>query len=192
MAVMTEKQPKQGRQTVTTTAKPLTQIGASSSAAITFAKQNDVWRATDGAAWDLSSVAAGYIAKTATGWKGRIKTVNNAGNYVGLYHWEYDGAFKDQRAAAQPSDGDVVTIHKMEMCDRLIVDALDANTNDIYLGMDSTVTADGANPGHPIAASASQPNHRLVIEAGIGKHIDLTEVYVIVASGTEGLSWIGS
>lgn len=192
MPVMTDKQPRQGRQTVGTTAKPLTQIGASSSAAITFAKQSDVWRATDGAAWDLSSVAAGYIVKTAAGWKGRIKAVNNAGNYVDLYHWEYAGAFKDQRAAAQPSDGDVVTVHKMEMCDRLIVDALDANTNTIYLGLDSTVTADGANPGHPIAAAAGQPNHRLVIEAGIGKHIDLTEVYVIVASGTEGLSWIGS
>jgi hypothetical protein len=192
MPAIKDKQPRQGRQEVTTTAKPITQIGLASSAATTFTKTNLVSRVTDGAAWNLANVEVDMLAKTSGGWFGRITAVNNGANYVEVEHWQPKGQTGHKRSAQTPDDGETVVIHKMELCQRLIVDALDANTNAIFLGFASDVTASGAKIGQPIAAGATQPNHRLVIEAGLHETIDLTEVYVIVAIGTEDLAWLGS
>jgi hypothetical protein len=79
----------------------------------------------------------------------------------------------------------------MEACNRVVIDALDANSNDVFLGFASDVTVAGAKAGQPIAAAAGQPNHRLVLELGLGRYIDLINVYVIVAAGTEELAWVG-
>lgn len=191
MPVYPSKQPIQGRQSVTTTAKPLTQIGLASSAATTFTTTGDTVRVTDGAVWDLSNVEVNMVAVTSGGWRGRITAVSNVGNYIDVHLWQYTGRQGDKRAAAGPADGETVVIHKMEACERVVIDALDANTLDVFLGFASDVAASGAKAGHPIAAAAGQTNHRLVLELGLGKYIDLTEVYVIVASGTEDLAWVG-
>lgn len=191
MPVYPSKQPIQGRQSVTATAKPLTQIGLPSSVATTFTTTGDVVRVTDGAAWDLSNVEVDMVAVTSGGWRGRLRAVNNAGNYIDVYLWQYTGRQGDLRAAAGPDDGETVVIHKMEGCNRVVIDALDANANDVFVGFASDVAASGAKAGHPVAAPAGQPNHRLVLELGLGRHIDLINVYVIVAAATEEVAWVG-
>lgn len=191
MPVSPSKQPIQGRQSVTATAKPLTQIGLASSGATTFTTTGDTVRVTDGAAWDLSNVEVDMVAVSSAGWRGRVRAVNNVGNYIDVYLWQYTGRQGDMRAAAGPDDGETVVIHKMEACNRVVIDALDANSNDVFLGFASDVTASGAKAGQPIAAAPGQPNHRLVLELGLGRHIDLIHVYVIVAAGTEEVAWVG-
>lgn len=189
--VTTDKQPKQGKQTVTATAKPLTQIGSNSSGNTTFSQQADSWRITDGSAWDLSDVEVDFVAKTSGGWKGRITAVNDGSNYVEVRQFQRYGTNIPQQAAKQPVDGEVVTIHKMEVCEHLILDADDANTVDIFMGFDSDVAISGDHEGHPIAAASGQPNHRVILENGLGDYIDLLSVYVITSTSAV-LHWIGS
>ncbi len=191
MPVYPSKDPIQGRQTVTTTAKPLTQIGLASSGATTFTTTGPTVRVTDGAAWDLSNVEVNMVAVTSGGWRGRITAVNDGGDYIDVHLWKDAGRHGQRRAAEGPADGETVVIHKMEVCERVIIDALDANTLDVFLGFANDVTASGAKAGQPIAATATQENHRLTLLAGLGMYIDLTGVYVIVAAGTEGLAWVG-
>lgn len=183
--------PRQGRTAVTNTARPLTQVGSPSSAGTTFTKTS----VTDSAAWDLSAVAVGMIIKTSDGFRGSITGVNDGTNTITCEGgWISAGGRSGRGLAAQiPADGAIVRVHKMESCELLIVDALDENTLDVYLGFSSSVSADpaSANVGHEIAASVGQVNHRLVMEARMSKEFDLTEFWVIVASGTEYVCWIG-
>ena len=192
MPAIKEKQPRQGRTEVTTTAKPITQIGAASSGATTYTKTNQVPRVTDGAAWDLSDVAVDMLAVTSGGWRGRIVAVNDGADYIEVEHWQPKGQTGSSRASQGPADTETITIHKMEICKYLLVDAVDANSADVYIGFSSSVTASGADIGHPIAAPNTQPNHRYNLPAGLHEWIDLVEVYVIVAAGTEEVAWVGS
>lgn len=175
--------PAQGVQTVTTSAKPLTQI-TKSSVNTTFTKT----RATDGSAWDLSNAEVGYLAKIGD-FRGIVSAVDDAGNYVDVQQWYYRGNSLQAQAERVPTAGDQVEIHKCDGCKEVILDADDGNSASIFVGFDENVTVSGATAGHPIASTATQPNHRLVLEIGVTPIIDLTSVYVIAAS-TQTLHWV--
>ncbi|MHC4891467.1 MAG: hypothetical protein ACYTEO_18595, partial [Planctomycetota bacterium] len=77
-----------------------------SSAATTFAARSSpggTFRVTDGAAWDLTNAAIGYVAKTSDGFRGLITAVNNAGNYIEVKNWTRDG-MNDPRSLILPVD----------------------------------------------------------------------------------------
>ena len=175
-------QPRQGRSQVTTSARPITQIGASS-ANTTFTATTVV----SSSAWDLSGVTAntGQIVSTSGGWKGEIVDVDDSTDTITVRAWVKDGP-GDKRAAALPADGETAIIHVAAHCGSLIIDAIEANTADVFVGFSSTVTT---ATGHPISSTAANPNARLRLEAKEGKLIDLAEVYVIAAS-TQNISWI--
>jgi hypothetical protein len=181
--------PRQGRTAVTTTAKPVTQIGSPSSGNTTFSKTTVV----DGSAWDLSNVAEGYIITTSDGFRASITGVNNGANTLTVEGgWVSEGRSGRGLAELIPADGATVRVHKMEWCSRLLLDAIDENTADIFLGFSSSVSINpaSADVGHEIAASAAQGNHRMILEPAMASELDLTEVWVIAAS-TQNLAWIG-
>ena len=175
-------QPRTGRTAVTTSAKPITQIGATKSD--TTFTASTVAAAT---AWDLSAVSAdaGYVVTTSGGWRGEIIGVDDAGDTLTVTAWVRAGG-GDRRAAALPADGETVTIHRVDHCRGLIIDAIEANTADVFVGFSSSVTV---NDGHPISATAANPNSRLMLEALSTEFLDVTKIYIIAAS-TQNISWI--
>jgi hypothetical protein len=183
--------PRQGRTAVNTTAKPITQVGEVSSGNTTFSKTSVV----DGSAWDLSDVQAGYVMKTSDGFLAMISSVDDANDTLNCQQgWVAPGGRSGRGLAALiPGDGATVRVHKMAACGSLLIDALDENTVDIYLGFSSSVSYNpaSADVGHEIAATASQGNHRLVIEPQMTDELDLTEVWVICNGSSQYVCWIG-
>ncbi len=184
--------PRQGRTVVGTTAKPITQIDDVSSGNTTFTKTS----VTDGdLAWALLNVEEGYVMKTSDGFLAMISSVDDDTDTLYCQQgWIAPGG-RSGRGLAEliPSDGATVRIHKMAACGRLIIDALDENSVDIYLGFSSSVSFNPASTdvGHEIAASATQGNHRLVIQPEMTGELDLTEVWVICNGSIQYVCWIG-
>jgi hypothetical protein len=175
-------QPRQGRTQVTTSAKPITQVGASS-ANTTFTATTVV----SSSAWDLSAVEAnkGYVVTTSGGWKGEITGVDDAADTITVRAWVKDGP-GDTRAAALPAAGETAIIHKAAHCQKLIIDAIEANTAVIDIGFSSSVTS---GTGHPLSSTAENPNSRIILEAQPKKLLDLTQTYAIAGS-TQNIAWI--
>lgn len=183
--------PKQGRQAVTTTARPITQIGSRSSVNTTFTAKT----VTDASAWDLSNVAQGFVITTSDGYRAKITGVDNANNTLTCESGWADAGGRSGRGLAvnMPAAGARVTVHKMEACGKLLVDALDTNSGAVFLGFDSSVSSDPSSPnvGHEIAASPTQPNHRLIVDPTAKDELDLTQVFVICAA-SQVVCWIGT
>lgn len=181
-------EPEVGRTTVGTTAKPITQVGNVSSSNTTFTINS----VTDGTAWDLSAVEAGMLIKTSDGFRAIIKSVDDSTDTITITEdtgWA-KGTAPIIRGGGKPSDGATVRIHARGAAQSMIVDALDTNTADVFLGTDNTVTVSGgANPGHPISYQPTYPNHRVTIEAP--KQMDLTELWLIAASAQE-VAWLAT
>lgn len=186
-------QPTQGRQSITATAKPITQI-TTTSGTPTYTSN----RVTDSVAWDLSNVEVGYVAEATDSnqiYTGVITEINDGNNYVVIQGWIRGGVRSSRGSSLAPSDGTTCIIHKIDKCRRLLIDALDDNSNSVFVGFTSSVAISGANAGHPIPKTATQPNHRLVIEmganvvTGIDEYLDLKRTYVIGTGGDE-ISWI--
>ena len=175
-------QPRQGRTQITTSAKPITQIGASS-ANTTFTTTTVV----SSSAWDLSDVEAnqGYVVTTSGGWKGEIVGVNDGTDTITVRAWVKDGP-GDSRAAAVPAAGETAIIHKAAHCQKVIIDAVEANTAVVDVGFSSGVTS---GTGHPLSATAGNPNSRLILEARPKKLLDLTQIYAIAGS-TQNIAWL--
>jgi hypothetical protein len=186
--ISVNKQPVNGRQTVTTSAKRLTQI-VQSIGATTFTKSTVV----DAGGWSLTNVQAGNIIQViqADGdeYRGIVQSKDAGTSTITVQGWKRGGVSGRARAEMKPTDGRAAYVLKVDRCKKLLVDALDANSADIYLGFDENVTISGANAGHPIAAIATQPNHRLPVEADLQEYIDLANVFVIAGS-SQGLSYI--
>lgn len=186
--ISVDKQPVNGRQAVTTAAKRLTQIVESVGSP---AYQLDT--VTDPGGWTLTNVAAGMVVQVleANGeeYRGLVKSVDAGNNEITVQGWKKGGISGRARAAMKPTDGRTAYVLKVDHCKNLLVDALDANSADVFLGFSNDVTISGANAGHPIAAVASQPNHRLTVEADLQEYIDLANVFVIAASG-QNVSYI--
>jgi len=84
-----------------------------------------------------------------------------------------------------PAAGETVIIHKAAHCQKLIIDAVEANSAVIDIGFNSSV-ASGA--GHPLSATAGNPNSRIILEAQPKKVLDLTQIYAIAGS-TQNIAW---
>jgi len=184
MTVTVHKQPLNGRASVTTSAELLTQI-VKSGTNTTFTNRQVI----DGDGWDLSNVAAGHTLKVIDGddeYRAQIDSVDNGSDTITIKGWTKGGISGAKLATMKPTDGVRVYVLKTDRCKNLIVDALDANTADAFLGFESTVTV---ATGHPIAYGAAQANHRLTLEAGLAEVIDLGNTWVIAGSAQE-LSWI--
>lgn len=190
MAATQKKQPVNGRRAVTATATPIAQM-AKTSGSPTYT----VGRVTDSGAWDLSNVENGMIVEVNDSVQnvlffGVINNVVNVSNYVEVQGWIIGGVSGQRKAAAKPTDGQTAIIHKLDKCVKLLIDALDANSADTFIGFADDVTiGSGAKPGHPVSSVAAQPNARLVVEAGLSDYIDLTRTYVVGTVGNH-LSWI--
>lgn len=177
-------QPRHGRKQVTTSVQPITQV--STAKTDTTFTVSTVVAAT---AWDLSGVTAntGHVVTTSGGWRGEISGVDDANDTLTVRAW-VRGKPGDRRAATVPADGETATIHVVDHCQQLLIDAIEANTAAVDVGFSSSVTS-GA--GHPISATAANPNSRLVLPVTPDprRPLDVTQVYVIAGS-TQNVSWI--
>lgn len=190
MPATQKNQPVNGRSAVTATATPIAQV-TKTSGSPTYT----VGRVTDSVAWDLSDVKNGMIVEVNDSVQnklffGVINNVVDGSQYVEVQGWITGGVSGQRKADLKPTDGQTAIIHKLDKCVKILIDALDANSSDVFIGFADDVTiGSGAKPGHPVSNVAAQPNARLVVEAGLSKYIDLTRTYVI---GTPGnyLSWI--
>jgi hypothetical protein len=181
-------QPINGRQAAGASAILLTQI-VESAGATTFTNRSVV----DAGAWTLTNVSEGNVIKVveANGeeYRGVVSEVDAGNNRLYVQAWKKGGISGQGRAAMVPTAGRTAYVLKTDRCERLLIDALDANTADVFLGFSSSVAVSGADAGHPIAAGVSQPNHRLTIEVDLQRFIDLGNVYIIAASA-QNVSWI--
>jgi hypothetical protein len=161
--ISVNKQPVNGRQTVTTSAKRLTQI-VQSLGSTTFTKNTVV----DAGGWSLTNVQAGNIIQViqADGdeYRGIVQSKDAGTNTITVQGWKRGGVSGRARAEMKPTDGRAAYVLKVDRCKK-------------------------ANAGHPIAAIATQPNHRLPVEADLQEYIDLANVFVIAGS-SQGLSYI--
>lgn len=189
--VSSNTQPVNGRKTSGATASLLTQV--------TSQTTNTVFTASTivRAGWDLSGVSQGMVVKVIDAVSGReyraqIRSVDDGNDEITIRGWRVSGADGIGKAAMVPAAGSDVFVLKTDKCQRLLVDALDANSGDVYIGFEDSVTVDGgANPGHPIASAAAQPNHRFECEVDAPQVIDLANVWVISAA-SQGVSWVAS
>lgn len=183
-----DKQPVNGRQTATATAIRLTQIVQSVGATVYTTDS-----VTDPGAWFLTNVAAGMVVlvEEADGgeYRGLVSEIDAPNNKLTVQGWKRGGVSGRVSATMVPTDGRRAYVLKVDHCKRLLVDALDANLADVFLGFSSDVAIAGVNAGHPIAQGAGQPNHRLPVEADLQEYIDLANVYIIAAS-SQGVSYI--
>lgn len=179
-------QPMNGRRATSSVAVPIAQITTVTGATVFTAV-----RATAPGAWDLSSVEVGYViqvvdAVSGEEYLGNIDSVDDGNDYVEVSGWVKGGARGTKGSSMKPSDGSPVIIHKIDSCKKLLVDALDGNSGDVYIGWESTVTVEGgANPGHPVAYSVGQGNHRVILEAWSDEFINLMRTYVISSAAQE-------
>lgn len=159
--------------------KAITAQGSVSGAGTTFTATT----VTDAAVWDLSTIAAGMVAKTSGGWFGLIKEVDDGSNKLTVVNWELSG-HGDKRAAALPVAGETVQVHRVHKCCRI---TLWGGTNDAYLARNAT-------PATPnwvkLSATAAEQQSKVVLEPKMGKAIDVTEWYGITASGLADVYWV--
>lgn len=183
-------QPMNGRRATSSTAVPIAQVTTITGATVFTAS-----RATAPGAWDLSGVSNGYIIQVVDGvsgeeYLGRIDNVDDGNDFVEVEAWIKGGTKGTKGSTMKPSDGSPIIIHKLDRCMKLLIDALDGNSGDVYIGWESSVTVEaGANPGHPITSEVGQGNHRLILEAWNDEYINLMKTYVISVAAQE-VSWI--
>ena len=153
-SIQNDKGPFTGRTALNaTTATPITAIGDVSGSGTTFTATT----VTDGAAWDLSAIEAGMVAKTSGGWLGLITAVNDGTGTLTVHHWEYRGTLGDPRAAAIPAAGETVQIHRVHKCCRLI---LFNATGILYFAKNATPTAIN---GAMVRQSTANQDHELLL-----------------------------
>lgn len=166
-AVQTGLGPATNQKSIGTTAVPITQVGTTSSANTTFTVTTGV----DGTAWDLSTASAGMIAVTSDGYRGTITVVNDGADTITVGEW----TTKEAGIPGTPVATSTIRIFKVIENSQSYVQALYANTNDVYIGASDVTTANG----FPIA-----PGQVIGVTSPF-----LDEVYAVVASGTETIAW---
>lgn len=188
--ISNQQQPLQWRQSITTSAKPIAQMAATTSGNTTFT----VNTVTDGSAWDLSEVQSGDIvevidATSSEMFLGRVESVDDGNDEVtlqGTTGWFRGEIHGRGLATLKPTAGSNVIIHRLDKAVYLLIDAITSNPGDVYIGFDSTVThGGGANPGHPISNDNGDANFRLELEAGLDRYLDLKRMYVIASASSE-------
>ena len=164
-----------GEQTVTTTPIPLTQIVASS-ANTTFTDTSVV----DGSAWTLSDVHVGEMAISSDGYIGLINSVDDGNDTVGVKWWVDPRGKKGGRGSGvKPTDTSTVSIQRVSWSRLLTITAGAGNNAVVYVGRDGNARA----TDYPLQAGESLPME----EPG---GIDITNVYVLAASGSQTVAWI--
>lgn len=160
--------------------KPITVIGDTSGAGTTFTATT----VTDAAAWDLSAIAAGMVAKTSGEWYGLITAVDDGNDTLTVEKWEYRGNQGDKRAVALPAAGETVTIHRVHKCARLT----------LYGGITAVYFAKNPTPASPnwvtLFTAATEQTSKLILETKMGNSMNLTEWYGITASGNGDVYWV--
>ena len=182
-SIQTDKGPFPGRTSLNaSTGTPITAIGDVSGAGTTFTRTT----VTDGAAWDLSAVDVGMVAKTSGGWLGLITVVNDAADTLTVDHWEYRDNLGDRRAAAIPAAGETVQIHRVHKCKRLV---LCNATGDLYLARTPTPIVTECIF---IRQSTANQDHELIVLQEMAGSLDLTQWYGLSASGNITVYYLAS
>jgi hypothetical protein len=154
------------------TATPLTKISSTSSTSTTFTAT----RVTDGAgAWTLTGVLIGDTAVSSDGYRGIVLSIGT--KIVNVSYWANDAGQQ-----GTPANGSTVTIHRLNRVKRLLLTADANNTADIYIGLSGTVD----NTYFAMSAGASLG----IVPDGRDSWIDVTKIYVLVASGTQYLGYM--
>jgi hypothetical protein len=175
------KQPKQGRQSVSSRPKPLTAV-VTSSANTTYTQTS----VTDTAGWLLTNVQQHHIAVTEDGYIGPVESV--AGNTVTVRSWWRSSVNLLGRAAARPSDGQGVTIHQVIQGESVRITASPGNTDYVYLGTSNAVNT---ITGFPISNNLTSPRSRLLLEVkpGDNLYINVSRLWVTALSA-QNIDWV--
>lgn len=157
-------------------AVPITKIGDTSSASTTYTDTT----VTDGSAWDLSAVAANDVIVTEDGYKGLITSVDDGNDELTVKKWiAPDGK---EGTGVKPTDGQTATIHRIDHCGVIMLQADINNTDNIRVGIDGNARADDYKlvPGNTLH----------IMPYDDSPNVDTTRVYAIAESGSQTLEWI--
>lgn len=171
-----------GQTITTTTAVPLTKIGATSSANTTFTATTVV----DASAWDLSALEIGDVAVTSDGYKGVIAVIDDGADTLTIGRGWQDPEGKQGRlgGTVKPADASTVTIHRIAQCVSILLKMLVGNSDDVRVGLNGAAVA----TDYPVPAGAN-----LLLFNPLGqKHIDVTDIFIRADSGTPTVAWIVS
>jgi len=137
---------------------------------------------TDGSAWDLSAVSVGEVAVTSDGYKGIITAVSDGLDTLTIKGgWmPPSGRAPNPVTGIKPADGSTVTIHRISRLKSLTIQSLDSNVVTIYVGRHGTATA---------LDLALAPGEFVVLRPDGVEYLDVTEVYVLAASGSRTVAY---
>lgn len=181
-ATIPHKLPRGYRTSVTTTAKPLTQVHATSSGNTTYTAT----RVTDASAWTLTNVLAGDIVVTSDGYLGLVTSTGS--NLVNVQEWFEKKVSARGFGANMPADTSTAMILRCLRCKRIEISAVEANSAIVAFGFSDAVTL---ATSREISHTAANPNSVLVLEAGVNELLDCREMWIIAAS-TQNVNWLAT
>jgi hypothetical protein len=170
---------KTGQTTISTVATPLTKVGDTSSGNTTYTATT----VTDGTAWDLSKISEGDVALSEDGYKGLITEVDDGNDIltVGPGWTAPDGKQGRLGGNVKPTDGQTLTIIRIDHCLNITIKALPANTAVLRVGTNGTAVADDYHLSAGRRFCQSRNNK---------KPVDVSRVYVLAESGSQAIAWI--
>lgn len=171
---------KTGQTPVTATPTPLTKVGDTSTGATTTYTATTV---VDGTAWDLSNVSAGEVALSQDGYKGIITEVDDGNDTltVGAGWMTPDGTQGRPGGTTKPTDGQSLTIIRVDHCESLVIKALSGNTAALRIGTNGTAETDDYH------LSAGR---RFSLSRNMRKPVDVSRVYVLSESGMQTVTYM--
>lgn len=174
--------PKSSQQGVTVANNPATPL-----CALVTSGSNTVYTATsveDTAGWDLSQVVRHNVIATQDGYVAEV--LSTSGNVVTVTSWHAPGGSDlAGRAADRPTDGQGATVYKAIIAKSILIEADGANDNPVWLGLSNGVTPDNS---FPVSNVLTAENATLLLTAGLGKHINLSKIWVLAYSN-QTLHW---
>lgn len=170
-----------GQTSVSTTAIPVTRVAAASSSNTTYTSTT----AVDPSAWDLSGVIAGDVAVTSEGYQGIITAVDDGNDTITIGDgWQAPSGVAriSNNANIKPTDSSTTTIHRVTRANRFKLMLPSDATDVVYVGRHGSASA----TDYPLTAGSGLP-----LRAGDDqKYLDISNLYVIAASGTQEINWI--
>jgi hypothetical protein len=171
---------KTGQLSISTTALPATQIVASAGG---DSPTYTVTTVVNDNAIDLSGVAVGDVIVTNDGYKGLVKSIDDGANTLTL---DNDHAWLDPAGGQgrlggtiKPTDGQSFSVQRISLVQYITIGSDSGNSDVVYVGRDGNArTTD-----YPLQPGETLPINDL-------NFVDVTQIYVIAASGTQTINWI--
>jgi hypothetical protein len=130
---------------------------------------------------DLSGVAVGDVVVTNDSYKGLVTAINDGADTLTIGDGWQDSAGRQGRLGGtlKPTDGQSFSVQRISLVQYITIGAAAGNSGIVYVGRDGTARI----TDYPLQPGETLPINDL-------NFVDVTQIYVRSASGTETINWI--